>query len=187
MGTIVGQEALDAINSLIHDRILARVSWWRSNYPQHANPQWFSDLGYPSVGTVQPGHDSVVGPIDASDMNDLVSYFSGLHAHIRKVRIIIYYNNNGSLQTLSDQTAVGIMNSYFGYNLILPEQMSQGLSIDYSDGNSPGAGGKSFIGYLNAQFNNWAANAGNPVTQTLTNTVCHTNCHSNCHSNRGRR
>lgn len=177
MATVLGQEALDVINSLVHDRILGNVVWWNANYPANALPAWFSNLGYPSLGEVQPGHDSVVGNVDASDINDLLAYYSGLHVHIRRVRIIIYYNNNGTLQVRSDQNGVGIMNSYYGYNLTLPQQVAKDTDVTRAG----------FVGLCNAHYSNWQANAGNPITQTLTNTLCHTNCHKNCHSNRGRR
>lgn len=177
MADIENNETIDVVNSLIRDRVVSNISWHNAAYPANSIPSWFNATGYPGIGKIDYGNVGVEGDVDASNLNGMIAYFAGLHAHIRRVRIIIYYNNNGALQVLSDQNAVGIMATYQSYSHTLPQQVVEGTPAARAD----------LVNLCNAQYNNWLANAGNPITQTLTNTVCHTNCHSNCHSNRGRR
>lgn len=177
MAAATSVDAINLVNSLINTKIINRVWWNKDSYPANSLVGWFNSAAAPVVGPIAFPHANLDDNINASNALELIRFYSGLHASIRRVRIIIYYNNNGTLSVTSDNTAIGSMATGIGYNLVGLNDIAANTPVT-RDG---------FITFCNAHYNNWNANAATPTTETLTNTVCHTSCHSSCHSSRGRR
>jgi len=171
-----GQHVINLTNSLIGQAINGQVSWGTNAMPGNSNPAWFQGPTN-EIGYLGPGLQAFVGDMGAVSVRDAILYYSSLFNRMCRKRIVIYYNNNGALQPILDQTAIG--------NFV------NGVGQAASIGTDPQPGQDIYLAniqnHIQEMYNRWWALAGAPTTEILTNTVCHTSCHSNCHDNRGRR
>lgn len=169
---------VNRVNALIRNPINARIAYGTNNIP-HANTpsSWF---GGTTAGLGALAVDSnVQGTAGAAKLNNMIRNYSRLFNRICRKRMIIYYNNKGSLQVRSDVTGIGNFATGVAASAIASPatEFRAGSDIQEAALNS----------HLNSMYNSWWNNAGNTTVETLTYTVCHTSCHSNCNCNRGRR
>lgn len=169
---------VNRVNALIRNPINDRIAYGTNRLP-HANApsSWF---GGTTAGLGALAVDSnVQGTAGAAKLNNMIRNYTRLFNRICRKRMIIYYNNNGSLQVWSDVTGIGNFATGVAASAIASPATEFRAGSDIQEA--------ALTSHLNSMYNSWWNNAGNTTVQTLTYTVCHTSCHSNCNCNRGRR
>lgn len=173
-----GSWTVNRVNALIRNQINPKIAYGTNARP-HANTPvgWFAGTtaGHGALAV----NSNVTGNANAANLNAMIRNYTRLFSNICRKRMVIYYNNNGSLQVWSDATGIGNFVSGVAAGNIGSPGTEFSAARDTKEAE--------LDTHLTAMYNSWWAQAGNRTVETLTHTVCHTSCHSNCNCNRGRR
>lgn len=169
---------VNRVNAIIRNNINGHINWGTNVIP-HANipAAWFGGTTA-GIGatTVQA---AVQGNAQAAKLNTMIRDYTRLFRNICRKRLIVYYNNEGTLQAWFDQTSIGNFASG------VPAANIASAGTEFRAGT--GIKEVELENHLTAMYNSWWSQAGNRTVETLSVTICHTQCHSNCNCNRGRR
>lgn len=141
----------------------------------------FSPANFSPAATISPAYtDAASPPLDSTITAGVItagtilevfrSYASSL-SQIRKVRLIKYYNDNGTYGTTSDITKVTLLTPTYGVGMqdIVLSAPAEGAQINA------------------ANLNAFVLNLDNAISTNRNDTVtieeyyCHSSCHSSCH------
>lgn len=146
-------------------------------YPNNSIGTYVSGSGDPlgartASSAVTGSLSSVIG---ATNIYNTFVSTANAATNIRTVRLIKYYNTDGTYNIAWDYTRVGSMNSTYLTGVSTSSNPTAGALITA------------------AGLDNFVASIVNSMTSIRNTTVtfqefyCHTSCHSSCHSSRGRR
>lgn len=130
-------------------------------------------LGARTAGQVSTG--ALSNPINANQIYTAFITTATAASTIRTVRLIKYYNTNGSYANNWDNTRVGAMNANYLTSVASSSNPTSGAIVDAANLNA-------FINSMVASMNSIIASGA-----TFSEYYCHSSCHSSCHGSRGRR
>lgn len=177
MANAAKTDVVNSANVLIRNQCNAGISWGSNNYPSGSLAGWFAGTTAGNQALFDLNNPAFQQQPTGRAMTNALNAFVGNFAYIRLMRIVIYYNNNGSLQVRYDGTAVAHSTEPVGgLTADLPPTINTGDLLSLGQVND----------YCQRLFNRYnSAARGSAILRT--NTLCHTSCHSNCHGSRGRR
>lgn len=149
---------------------------WGGDQEDPFTPANFSPASNTSpayTDAASPPLDSSIssGTITASTILTVFRSYASALSQIRKVRLVKYYNDNGTQTTSSDETKVTLLKPAYGVDMedIVLKAPSSGAQINASNLNG-------FV--LNLDN---AISANRDDTVTFEEYYCHSSCHSSCH------
>ena len=138
----------------------------------------FTPANFDPASTTNPVVDSIEldatissGNISASIIKDVFKTYASNLSRIRKVRRIVYYNDNGTQNVTSDVTDLARMTSDYGISSTEDRNYQPESSSTINASNLD-----SFVEELSK-----AISANREDTVTLSEYYCHSSCHSSCH------